>query len=143
MIASRCCFQTLTTDRKNKISRNNSAKVTNTTAVTGNTLRQHSVDSSKVSQPDAIESSASTSSVSQSVGSAESSEKRGSPASTSATNRTTVKSDSDRNNASGDNKCIDGIEESCLLGIDCNERTTIGLVVPILADTTIHLDGDG
>lgn len=36
-----------------------------------------------------------------------------------------------------------GVEESCLLGIDCNERTTIGLVVPILADTTIHLDGDG
>ncbi|XP_075147538.1 protein phosphatase Slingshot [Haematobia irritans] len=36
-----------------------------------------------------------------------------------------------------------GVEESCLLGIDYNERATIGLVVPILADTTIHLDGDG
>lgn len=38
---------------------------------------------------------------------------------------------------------LNGTEESCLLGIDCNEHTTIGLVVPILADTTIHLDGDG
>lgn len=36
-----------------------------------------------------------------------------------------------------------GVEESCILGIDYNERATIGLVVPILADTTIHLDGDG
>lgn len=35
------------------------------------------------------------------------------------------------------------IEESCLLGIDCNEKTTIGLVLRILADTTIRLDGDG
>ena len=34
-------------------------------------------------------------------------------------------------------------EESCLLGIDCNEKTTIGLVLPILADTSIRLDGDG
>lgn len=46
------------------------------------------------------------------------------------------------NNASSIQDCV-GVEESCLLGIDCNERTTIGLVVPILADTTIHLDGDG
>ncbi|XP_017020543.1 protein phosphatase Slingshot isoform X2 [Drosophila kikkawai] len=45
--------------------------------------------------------------------------------------------------ASDNNKNTSGMEESCLLGIDCNERTTIGLVVPILADTTIHLDGDG
>lgn len=35
------------------------------------------------------------------------------------------------------------IEESCLLGIDCNEKTTVGLVLRILADTSIHLDGDG
>lgn len=35
------------------------------------------------------------------------------------------------------------IEESCLLGIDCNEKTTVGLVLKILADTTIRLDGDG
>ncbi|KAG8283100.1 Protein phosphatase Slingshot 3 [Homalodisca vitripennis] len=34
-------------------------------------------------------------------------------------------------------------EESCLLGIDCNERTTVGLVLKVLADTTITLDGDG
>lgn len=34
-------------------------------------------------------------------------------------------------------------EESCLLGIDCNERTTVGLVLRVLADTTITLDGDG
>ncbi|XP_076330304.1 uncharacterized protein LOC143236006 isoform X2 [Tachypleus tridentatus] len=34
-------------------------------------------------------------------------------------------------------------EESCLLGIDCNDGTTIGLVLPIWADTSITLDGDG
>lgn len=34
-------------------------------------------------------------------------------------------------------------EESCLLGIDCNEKTTVGLVLRILADTTIRMDGDG
>lgn len=34
-------------------------------------------------------------------------------------------------------------EESCLLGIDCNETTTVGLVLRILADTKIRLDGDG
>lgn len=51
--------------------------------------------------------------------------------------------DKENATAAGDNKNTSGMEESCLLGIDCNERTTIGLVVPILADTTIHLDGDG
>lgn len=35
------------------------------------------------------------------------------------------------------------IEESCLLGIDCNEKTTVGLVLKVLADTAIRLDGDG
>lgn len=35
------------------------------------------------------------------------------------------------------------VEESCLLGIDCNEETTVGLVLRVLADTTIRLDGDG
>lgn len=35
------------------------------------------------------------------------------------------------------------LEESCLLGIDCNEKTTVGLVLRILGDTTIRLDGDG
>ncbi|XP_050302946.1 protein phosphatase Slingshot isoform X2 [Anthonomus grandis grandis] len=34
-------------------------------------------------------------------------------------------------------------EESCLLGIDCNEKTTVGLVLRVLADTKITLDGDG
>lgn len=34
-------------------------------------------------------------------------------------------------------------EESCLLGIDCNEVSTVGLVLRIYADTKIHLDGDG
>jgi protein phosphatase slingshot len=34
-------------------------------------------------------------------------------------------------------------EESCLLGIDCNERTTVGLVLKVMADTAIRLDGDG
>lgn len=34
-------------------------------------------------------------------------------------------------------------EESALLGIDCNERTTVGLVLRVLADTSIKLDGDG
>ena len=38
-----------------------------------------------------------------------------------------------------------GVEESCLLGIDCKQKneTTIGLVLAILADTKITLDGDG
>ncbi|XP_042910661.1 uncharacterized protein [Parasteatoda tepidariorum] len=35
------------------------------------------------------------------------------------------------------------MEESCLLGIDCNKDTTIGLVLPFWADTRITLDGDG
>lgn len=35
------------------------------------------------------------------------------------------------------------VEESCLLGIDCNEKTTIGLVLKVMADTSIRLDGDG
>ncbi|RZF42561.1 hypothetical protein LSTR_LSTR001356, partial [Laodelphax striatellus] len=34
-------------------------------------------------------------------------------------------------------------EESCLLGIDCNQETTVGLVLKVLADTKIKLDGDG
>ncbi|XP_064459869.1 protein phosphatase Slingshot homolog 2-like [Ornithodoros turicata] len=36
-----------------------------------------------------------------------------------------------------------GQNEACLLGMDCNHRTTIGLVLPIWADTRITLDGDG
>ncbi|CAG2158651.1 unnamed protein product [Oppiella nova] len=34
-------------------------------------------------------------------------------------------------------------EESCLLGIDCNNEASIGLVLPVWADTRITLDGDG
>ncbi|XP_057667446.1 protein phosphatase Slingshot isoform X2 [Diorhabda carinulata] len=34
-------------------------------------------------------------------------------------------------------------EESCLLGIDCNEKTTVGLVLRVMANTHITLDGDG
>ncbi|CAG9865393.1 unnamed protein product [Phyllotreta striolata] len=36
-----------------------------------------------------------------------------------------------------------GGEESCILGIDCNEKTTVGLVLRVLANTRITLDGDG
>lgn len=36
-----------------------------------------------------------------------------------------------------------GAEEACLLGIDCNLRTTVGLVLRVLAETAITLDGDG
>ncbi|XP_055633663.1 protein phosphatase Slingshot isoform X2 [Toxorhynchites rutilus septentrionalis] len=42
----------------------------------------------------------------------------------------------------GGGSCAE-IEESCLLGIDCNEKTTVGLVLRVLADTAIRLDGDG
>lgn len=36
------------------------------------------------------------------------------------------------------------VEECSLLGIDCNETsTTVGLVLKVLADTSIRLDGDG
>lgn len=41
------------------------------------------------------------------------------------------------------NNMNDEVEESCLLGIDCNEKTSVGLVLRILGDTTIRLDGDG
>ncbi|XP_034936296.1 protein phosphatase Slingshot isoform X2 [Chelonus insularis] len=34
-------------------------------------------------------------------------------------------------------------EESCLLGIDCHAKATVGLVLRVLADTAITLDGDG
>ncbi|CAG2118150.1 unnamed protein product [Medioppia subpectinata] len=34
-------------------------------------------------------------------------------------------------------------EESCLLGIDYNIEASIGLVLPVWADTRITLDGDG
>lgn len=34
-------------------------------------------------------------------------------------------------------------EESVILGIDCQQSATIGLVYPIYADTSFKLDGDG
>lgn len=34
-------------------------------------------------------------------------------------------------------------DEAALLGIDCNENTTVGLALRVLADTSIKLDGDG
>ncbi|XP_049867630.1 protein phosphatase Slingshot isoform X2 [Pectinophora gossypiella] len=34
-------------------------------------------------------------------------------------------------------------DEAALLGIDCNQHTTVGLVLRVLADTAIKLDGDG
>ncbi|XP_060077263.1 protein phosphatase Slingshot homolog 1-like [Ylistrum balloti] len=34
-------------------------------------------------------------------------------------------------------------EESVILGIDCNKEATIGLVLPIWADTSVKLNGDG
>lgn len=43
----------------------------------------------------------------------------------------------------GNIKVSSDCEESCLLGIDCNDKTSIGLVLPVLADTSIRLDGDG
>lgn len=63
-------------------------------------------------------------------------------ANSSATTGTSTNLNTGNTAPASSQDCV-GVEESCLLGIDCNERTTIGLVVPILADTTIHLDGDG
>ncbi|XP_013406761.1 protein phosphatase Slingshot homolog 2 isoform X2 [Lingula anatina] len=34
-------------------------------------------------------------------------------------------------------------EESLILGIDCNDKATVGLVLPVWADTKVSLDGDG
>lgn len=50
--------------------------------------------------------------------------------------------DSDRNSDQEQQNNND-VEESCLLGIDCNEKTSVGLVLRILGDTAIRLDGDG
>ncbi|GAB6030315.1 hypothetical protein CHUAL_005985 [Chamberlinius hualienensis] len=39
---------------------------------------------------------------------------------------------------------IQNLEESCLLGVDCNViNTSLGLVLPVWADVKITLDGDG
>ncbi|KAL9900363.1 protein phosphatase Slingshot isoform 1-T2 [Glossina fuscipes fuscipes] len=149
VIASRCCYRPGINEKRNRIMRHNSARM-NVSSTTGTRLaatftanRQLSVDSCKSSmqQSKHIEES--------------------------LINRHSAKCDVTENlYASGDSAKLvqaptvnstltfssptsssseecEGIEESCLLGIDCNERTTVGLVVPILADTTIHLDGDG
>ncbi|KAH8383509.1 hypothetical protein KR009_009005, partial [Drosophila setifemur] len=71
------------------------------------------------------------------------SEDQGATATATSASKCDKSADKENATAAGDNKNTSGMEESCLLGIDCNERTTIGLVVPILADTSIHLDGDG
>ncbi|XP_041452343.1 LOW QUALITY PROTEIN: protein phosphatase Slingshot [Drosophila obscura] len=116
VIASRsCCRRTATSERRrNKIMRHNSAKVSSSTA------SSNSIASTVITQRQHSEDVA--------------------PSAASKCDKT---ADKENVAAAGDNKNISGMEESCLLGIDCNERTTIGLVVPILADTTIHLDGDG
>ncbi|XP_034127826.1 protein phosphatase Slingshot isoform X1 [Drosophila guanche] len=116
VIASRsCCRRTATSERRrNKIMRHNSAKV-----------------------------SSSTSSANSSASVVTTQRQHSEDVAPSAASKCDKTADKENVAAAGDNKNISGMEESCLLGIDCNERTTIGLVVPILADTTIHLDGDG
>ncbi|XP_064551106.1 protein phosphatase Slingshot isoform X2 [Drosophila montana] len=132
VIASRsCCRTAASSERRTKIMRHNSVKSTAsaTPAPPGTPVaqRQLSVDSHKTQQL-AQEETAKRLAIN--------------------ANRQSLKCDVDGRDtaiagAGDSNKNTSGMEESCLLGIDCNERTTIGLVVPILADTTIHLDGDG
>ncbi|XP_015037210.2 protein phosphatase Slingshot isoform X2 [Drosophila pseudoobscura] len=120
VIASRsCCRRAATSERRrNKIMRHNSAKVSSSTSSSS------SIASAVTTQRQHSED------VAPSVAAA-------------AASKCDKTADKENVAGAGDNKNIPGMEESCLLGIDCNERTTIGLVVPILADTTIHLDGDG
>lgn len=131
--------------------RHNSTKANNAiTSANIVTKRQSSSDSIQ-SMPQQLQQQQQQSQTESSSGGEESTtdaqEKRISSASLSmkSSQRQSLKSDTEKISASGDcsKVCEDGVEESCLLGIDCNERTTIGLVLPILADTTIHLDGDG
>ncbi|KAH8388232.1 hypothetical protein KR093_001297 [Drosophila rubida] len=142
VIASRSCCRTAASgERRTKIMRHNSVKTTATTTTTSGpsaqtpgtpvAQRQLSVDSHRTQQ--------------------QLQEETAKRLSSSNANRQSLKCDADGRVGGGlgvgeggdNNKNTSGMEESCLLGIDCNERTTIGLVVPILADTTIHLDGDG
>lgn len=53
-----------------------------------------------------------------------------------------IDSDLERNDDQ-EQQNVNEVEESCLLGIDCNEKTSLGLVLRILGDTAIRLDGDG
>lgn len=141
VIASRSCCRTAASgERRTKIKRHNSVKsVASVTAVPPGTpvaQRQLSVDSHRANQQLQAASQEETS-------------KRLSGNTT--TSRQNFKCDAEGQDvggaalgaSDGNKNTSAGMEESCLLGIDCNERTTIGLVVPILADTTIHLDGDG
>ncbi|XP_054085680.1 protein phosphatase Slingshot isoform X2 [Zeugodacus cucurbitae] len=145
VIVSRCCYRPTTTDRKTKIMRHNSTKASNVIASANIvTMRQSSTDSIKRT-PQQQQSQTESSSGGEESTDAQEKQYSNASISTKATQRQSMKSDTaEKISASGDSKaCEDGVEESCLLGIDCNERTTIGLVLPILADTTIHLDGDG
>ncbi|XP_032596158.1 protein phosphatase Slingshot isoform X1 [Drosophila grimshawi] len=154
VIVSRSCCRTAASsnERRTKIIRHNSVKSTATTAAASSAThaqqlaggtpvaqRQLSVDSHRTQQAAQEETAKRLSSLN--------------------ANRQSLKCDVDGSGrregdvsggvgggtggAGDNNKNTSGMEESCLLGIDCNERTTLGLVVPILADTTIHLDGDG
>lgn len=209
VIASRCCYRSGTTERRSKIMRHNSARVSSTSGIMhglalgggsgspGVTTRQLSMDGSRpVSQHqlqqnilpllqnddqlvELRDKRLSASSYCSSVASANrqsgnspkcdvsssSSDKinasgdsknatatvtanSSAPPQTQATTTSPIHSQFSTSFSSASNTTVPnvgdvGVEESCLLGIDCNERTTIGLVVPILADTTIHLDGDG
>ncbi|XP_017123906.2 protein phosphatase Slingshot isoform X1 [Drosophila elegans] len=119
VIASRSCCRNATSERRrHRIMRHNSAKVAGSA---GTTLSSSSSAAVTTQRQLSVEQTATETS---------------SKCDRSADKENTT-------TAAGDNKNTSGMEESCLLGIDCNERTTIGLVVPILADTTIHLDGDG
>ncbi|XP_065721689.2 protein phosphatase Slingshot isoform X4 [Drosophila suzukii] len=116
VIASRSCCRSATSERRrHRIIRHNSAKV-------GGSAGTTSSSSAAVTTQRQL-------SVEQTA--------------TEASSKCDRSADKENATAAGDNKNTSGMEESCLLGIDCNERTTLGLVVPILADTTIHLDGDG
>ncbi|KAH8407178.1 hypothetical protein KR222_009979, partial [Zaprionus bogoriensis] len=138
VIASRsCCRTTASGERRTKIMRHNSVKsvasVASAPPGTPVAQRQLSVDSHRAHQQ-------------QQQAAQEETAKR---LTGSAASRQNLKCDAEgqegvpTGTGDGNKNTSAGMEESCLLGIDCNERTTIGLVVPILADTTIHLDGDG
>ncbi|XP_017079934.1 protein phosphatase Slingshot isoform X2 [Drosophila eugracilis] len=115
VIASRSCCRSATSERRrHRIMRHNSAKVGGTAGSTSSTAAVTAQRQLSVEQT-----------------------------ASEANSKCDRSADKENATAAGDNKNTSGMEESCLLGIDCNERTTIGLVVPILADTTIHLDGDG
>lgn len=149
VIASRCCYRPGINEKRNRVMRHNSARI-NVSSTTGTRLaatftanRQLSVDSCKSSmqQSKHIEESlinrhSAKCDVTENLyASGDSGKLVQAPTANSTLTFSSPTSSSSE-------EC-EGIEESCLLGIDCNERTTVGLVVPILADTTIHLDGDG